>query len=97
MSGGHFRYQQYRMRDIAQEIEELIASNNSTELNRWGDEMGRGYSDETLDQFRQALHFLHMAEIYTQRIDWLVSGDDSEECFHRRLADDLAKPKEDAE
>ena len=29
------------------------------------------------------------AAIYAQRIDWLVSGDDSEESFHARLKRDL--------
>jgi hypothetical protein len=33
--------------------------------------------------------YLRLAEIYTQRIDWLASNDDSEESFHRRLQQDL--------
>jgi hypothetical protein len=32
---------------------------------------------------------LNQALIYAQRIDWLVSGDDGEDTFHARLAEDL--------
>jgi hypothetical protein len=91
MSGGYFGYKQFRIREIAQEIEELIASNNSTELNRWGEELGRGYNAATIAAFSEAVAQLRIAEAYVQRIDWLVSCDDSEECFHRRLDEDLAK------
>lgn len=31
--------------------------------------------------------------IYTQRIDWLLSGDDGEESFHSRLKEELDKLK----
>lgn len=34
-----------------------------------------------------------MAQIYTQRIDWLVSGDDSEDSFRERLKEDLEEYK----
>ena len=30
-----------------------------------------------------------MAAIYAQRIDWLLSGDDGEESFKRRLKEEL--------
>lgn len=91
MSGGHFDYQQYRLHDIAQSISELIESNDDTAENQFGDRIGRGYSPETIARFREAIHALRVAEVYAQRVDWLVSCDDSEDCFHRRLADDLAK------
>jgi hypothetical protein len=34
-----------------------------------------------------------MAQIYTQRIDWLVSGDDGEDSFRERLKEDLEEYK----
>lgn len=91
MSGGHFDYQQYRLHDIAQSITELIESNDSQHKNSWGETVGRNYSPETIARFREAIHALRIAEIYVQRVDWLVSGDDGEDSFHSRLADDLAK------
>ena len=32
---------------------------------------------------------IRVAEIYAQRADWLLSGDDGEEEFHERLKEDL--------
>jgi hypothetical protein len=37
----------------------------------------------------KGLEILKNAFVYTQRIDWLLSGDDSEESFHQRLKEDL--------
>jgi len=31
------------------------------------------------------------------RIDWLMAGDDGEDTFHERLANDLAKLQEDGD
>ena len=43
---------------------------------------------------RKGLILLRKAEVYAQRIDLLLSGDDSEERFHERLKEDLQKEKE---
>ena len=83
MSGGHFNYDQYRIAQIADEVEHLIETSGT---NDW-----RGFSEATIEQFRKGLQALRIAEVYAQRIDWLVSGDDGEDSFHRRLADDLGK------
>lgn len=83
MSGGHFNYDQYKIGYIADSIEQLIYDNNKE------DEDGR-YTEATIDKFCTALRILRRAEIYAQRIDWLVSCDDREDTFHKRLALDLA-------
>lgn len=83
MSGGHFDYKQHHIRDIAEMVDELIASNDDTSLNEWGAQVGRCYSPETIAKFREASATLHRAAKMAQRIDWLVSGDDGEESFHR--------------
>ena len=41
------------------------------------------------------MHILKQAEIYAQRIDWLLSGDDGEESFHERLKEELEELKND--
>ena len=51
------------------------------------------YSKETITEFRRAVRLLKRAEVYTQRIDWLLSGDDGEDTFHKRLKADLKKLK----
>lgn len=55
------------------------------------------YSDETIENYKLALCFTKLASVYLHRIDWLESGDDSEDSFNERLKEDLAKlgiPKE---
>ena len=89
MSGGHFDYIQYRISDIVTEIEELVKSNDDDNLDKFGDTVGRGYSKETIERFKIGIQKLQEAQIYAQRIDWLVSGDDGEETFHKRLQEDL--------
>jgi len=89
MSGGHFDYAQYRLNDIASSIDELIASNDDTSLNEYGDTRGAGYSNETIEKFKEASETLRRAEAMAQRVDWLVSGDDGEESFHSRWAKEV--------
>ena len=89
MSGGYFDYAQYRIAEISDSIERLISSNKDTTLNEWGSKRGRDYSEETILEFKRGLVFLKLAEIYAQRIDWLVSGDDGEDSFHRRISEDI--------
>jgi len=95
MSGGHFDYNQYKIGYIVDEVEQMIYANESQELDEWGDRKGYGFSTETMVEFKKALYYLKMAQIYAQRIDWLVSGDDNEDSFHKRLAKDLAEVKDD--
>ena len=59
------------------------------------DELGREiyqpeYSEETIKEFKNAIRILRMAQVYAQRVDWLICGDDGEESFHERLAENLA-------
>jgi hypothetical protein len=94
MSGGYFDYEQYKIDRIADEVEQLIISNDYNALNEWGDPIGRGYSAETIHEFKLGLQLLKIAAVYAQRIDWLVSGDDGEDSFHQRLLSDLKKLEE---
>ena len=48
------------------------------------------FKPETLTRFREAVGQLRRAAIFAQRIDWLLSGDDSEDSFHKRLDEELA-------
>jgi hypothetical protein len=89
MSGGHFDYAQYKIGEIADQVEQLIRNEESTEVNTYGDPVKKNWSKDTLDAFVEAVFLLRLAEIYAQRIDWLVSGDDSEESFKKRLGKEL--------
>jgi hypothetical protein len=90
MSGGHFDYNQYRLHEMADEIERLILRNGKEPepQNEW---WYYEYSEETINEFLKAIQLLRTAAIYVQRIDWFVSGDDSEKSFHSRLKEELSQ------
>ena len=111
MSGGKFSYNQYKIGQIAEEIQQTI-DNNGLKLDdelikenqRW---YGKDYyerfpkelyhykyPDNIIEMFKEAVDILKKAEIYAQRIDWLLSGDDGEESFIKRLKEDLDKLNE---
>ena len=77
MSGGYFDYQQYNIQFIIEQLEEFLQAPD------------HNYSEETLKQFKQGLEYLKLAWIFTQRICWLLSGDDGEETFHNHLSSKL--------
>jgi hypothetical protein len=105
MSGGHWEYIQYRFTDIAEDIDRLIKQNgklkSEDELkeNSWHDDDWYNkypedryyyeYPQEVLDEFKIGAEIIKKAQIYMQRMDWLLSGDDGEESFMRRLKEDL--------
>ena len=79
MSGGYFDYVQYRIVDISDSLVKLINENPYN------------YSQETIDKFKQASETAVLAAKMIQRVDWLLSSDDSEETFHERWKHDLGK------
>lgn len=46
---------------------------------------------ELLQEISNGLDYLNLAGIYTQRLDWLFSGDDGEDSFFERLEEELEK------
>lgn len=102
MSGGHFDYVQYRIGDIADSIQEeidrsgkLITEEERKDYFFCGDDTHLyEYPEDIILEFKQGVHLLRMAQIYAQRIDWLLSGDDGEDSFRKRLKEDLEKLKQ---
>lgn len=95
MSGGYFDYDQWRISNIADQIERLIENNDSDEIDEYGHRHGYGYSPETIARFREAVATLSRAAKMTQRVDWLISGDDSEKSFHRRWDEEIGQELKD--
>lgn len=101
MSGGAFDYAQFRLQQIYETIKDEIDNNNVEPYpnadNSWDEHINKVFhengdkrwEDRTINTFKTGLKYLRLAYIYAQRIDWLLSGDDGEETFHKRLADDL--------
>ena len=56
MSGGHFDYQQYRIREIADEVQRLIETNDCIEVDEYSQTLGHGYGAETIERFKEGLH-----------------------------------------
>lgn len=89
MSGGHFDYVQHRIANAAEQLGELISSNDDKTLDEWSNTVGHGYKPETIAHFAECKALLDLACTMLHRIDWLVSCDDSEDGFHRRLKEDI--------
>lgn len=79
MSGGHFDGDQHLIGRIVDIIKEEIEINDTY----------NEYSSDTIERFKVAIDYLILAQTYAHRIDYLISGDDSEESFHKRLTDEL--------
>ena len=89
MSGGYFKYEQFKLHQISDDIEQYVVDNKNLD---WDCK----YKDETIDEFKRAVVMLRKAYIYVQRIDWLVCGDDNESTFHKRLNEQLKEYDESA-
>ena len=93
MSGGRWDYLQDRIREISDSIEDEIVRNNDAPNpeNWWRSDPWPGYNypDEVIEEFKKAHALLLLAETYAQRADWLLSGDDGEESFLKRLKEDV--------
>lgn len=92
MSGGHFEYVQYNIDEAANEIESIL--DNIGHKDEWGC-LPTDYTPKTKERFKECEKLLRRAGTMLQRIDWLVSGDDGEESFHKRLAEDLKEYKDE--
>ena len=83
MSGGYFDYAQYRLEDIAEAVDRAILT--------YGKGGGASYPPDIVEAFKRGANLLREAQVYAQRIDWLLSGDDGEDSFRSRLLEDLAQ------
>ena len=45
--------------------------------------------DDVMEEFKKGYEMLRKAEVYAQRMDWYLAGDDGEESFIERLKQDL--------
>ena len=85
MSGGHFDYKQYYIGEIADEIARIVKDEEERDF------ADRHYESTSLNAMKEAYRVLLKAEVYAERIDWLVSGDDSDETFAKRLHKELSE------
>ena len=107
MSGGHWDYLQYRLTDVSEDIEKLVEKNGKEKTKEelkeenWRDldwyekypedKYHTEYPEEVIEEFKKGAEIIKLAQIYMQRMDWLLSGDDGEESFLERLKQDKEK------
>ena len=101
MSGGKFDYDQYKIRMIWEEIQqELDKQGQEKQVAPWEKEYYEKYPKARFEEvyredvqqiFKDGIESLKKAEIYAQRIDWYLSGDDGEDSLVSRLKSDLDK------
>jgi hypothetical protein len=107
MSGGRWEYNQYRLTDVIDDLKGLIEKNGKPktkeEMKNEGwkdpdwyekypeDKFHYEYPDEVIEEFKNAIDIISKAQVYMHRVDWLLSGDDGEESFIKRLKQELKK------
>lgn len=58
-------------------------------ISKHNSEKAVDFSSATIQEFKRAVRLLRKAAVYAQRIDWLLSGDDGEDSFHKCLKEEL--------
>jgi hypothetical protein len=102
MSGGAFDYSQYKIRDIRETIQEELDRQGKEKIIEGyldkdyfikypSEKFEYVYRDDVQVIFKEAIEILKKAEIYAQRIDWYLSGDDGEDSLVLRLKAELEK------
>jgi len=103
MSGGFFDYRQFQIRNIWEELQTLLDRQGREKKQNelyLGEKFYEEFPEEKFfptfpegvqEIMKDAIKYLKIAEIYTQRIDWYLSGDDGEEALYNRLEEDLEK------
>ena len=91
MSGGHFN--PINTASIADELETLVELEESNKgssqyISEDLIELYKDLNPETKKEIKEAIRILRLASIYVTRIDYLFSGDDGEESFHKRLKEE---------
>jgi hypothetical protein len=95
MSGGYFNYENYKIDEIADQVERLInaaekgASGDESDATEWEKDLFANGSTELKAALRDASICLLKAACYAKRLDWLLAGDDGEETFLKKLNEQL--------
>jgi len=82
MSGGHFDYVEHRFDEVVDELQRLIDTNDSTEKDEFGEEIGYHFNQYTINKFKIAKSAIAKSREMVHLIDYLVSGDTGEDTFH---------------
>ena len=94
MSGGAFEYKQYKIQDLIEDMENLLVRLDKEPIDSFECDSLKRYVDDSellKNKIKENIGYLKRAYIFTQRIDWFISGDDGEENFYERLKEEIEK------
>ena len=94
MSGGAFEYKQYKIQDLIEDMENLLVRLDKEPIDSFECDSLKRYVDDSeplKNKIKENIKYLKRAYIFTQRIDWFISGDDGEENFYERLKEEIEK------
>ena len=77
MSGGSLDYFYFRFEEPLEKISKEI---------KWGKNK---WSPEVLSEFQHAIKYLRIAQVYSHDVDWLLSGDNSDDSFLESIKEEL--------
>lgn len=88
MSGGAFDYKQYTLQDLIDDMNTLIERLDkepidSFECNSLKNSVKN--PDYLKNKIRENIGYLKRAFLFTNNLDWLISGDNGEEKFYEKL------------
>lgn len=100
MSGGHFDYVQHTLSDTIDKLYRILEDQELVKVRSnecYGSEDCQcpecyyieEFSRETIKEIKKTLDLTQMTQLYLNRVDWLISGDDDEDTFHERILSDL--------
>lgn len=76
------------------ELKEEASWRGASWYENYPEDLNHGvYREDVLQEFKKGAEAIAKAQVYMQRIDWLLSGDDGEETFLERLEKDLERIK----
>lgn len=82
MSGGFFEYKHRCVSEFADRIKEVIENRDKSEF-------VAGFSAKTIEGLRECELLVRGAAVALERVDYLMSCDDSEESFQKRLVEEM--------
>lgn len=89
MSGGHWDYQQHVVNNLADDIQISIDEFYTKDEDGYIQATCFTHPLPVFEELKLCQRLLEEAVIRVQRLDWLLSGDDGEEHWVRRLEEDL--------
>ena len=77
-----------RLTEIAEEIDAIIKNNCGVGVDKYGDNIHKCYSDQTIAIFKKTSEELKTLAKTVWEIDKLISGDQSEQYFLKEFVDE---------